>query len=408
MTPDARKNGDTQAIFCICADESTVTAAGVAALRVPGAVFAGEFHDYITAERRPQFSPLLKTAGSVVALIDFDRDPELALKTTERLHQTFLKKVSTVGVVRQLDAGLLLRAMRVGCSEFLTKPADVEEIAKALGRFRAAMAVDPQMQSGLGRVIAFFGAKGGVGTSVLAVHLATHLARTHGKKTLLVDHKRELGHIALYLGLKDTQYHFDELLRNADRLDAELLNGFILHHASGLDVIASPQISAGTHRAKPEEFENTMDFLRRQYDYILIDSSIAYQDAKTSILEQADEVYLISTPDVASLRDLARLIEVLGLTEVAQSKLRVVVNRSTATDSITPQEIERTVRFPISIAIPNNYFELLRAINDGEPVPPEKRSEFNQQLAKWANEIVHGPNGAPESASKKHGFAFWR
>jgi len=325
-----------QAIFSVCADEAVVNVATAASLQVSGALFAGEFHDYITAEKRPQFSPVLKNADTCVALIDFDRDPELALETTERLNQIFLKKISIVGVGTQLDAGILLRAVRLGCTEFLTKPIQIADLIASLNRFHAVMAVDPHAQSGIGRVIAFFGAKGGVGTTMLAVHLATHLVRQHGKKTLLIDHKPQLGHVALYLGLKDTQYHFDELLRNADRLDAELLNGFVIRHRSGLDVIASPEMSSGPHEAKPQELERVMDFLRREYDYVLIDSSVSCQDSKKYIIDQSDEVYIISTPDVASLRDLARMVETISLSESATSKLRLVVNRSTATDSVTP------------------------------------------------------------------------
>jgi pilus assembly protein CpaE len=397
-----------QAIFSVCADEAVVNVATAASLQVSGALFAGEFHDYITAEKRPQFSPVLKNADTCVALIDFDRDPELALETTERLNQIFLKKISIVGVGTQLDAGILLRAVRLGCTEFLTKPIQIADLIASLNRFHAVMAVDPHAQSGIGRVIAFFGAKGGVGTTMLAVHLATHLVRQHGKKTLLIDHKPQLGHVALYLGLKDTQYHFDELLRNADRLDAELLNGFVIRHRSGLDVIASPEMSSGPHEAKPQELERVMDFLRREYDYVLIDSSVSCQDSKKYIIDQSDEVYIISTPDVASLRDLARMVETISLSESATSKLRLVVNRSTATDSVTPEQIEKAVRFPISIAAPNNYFELLRAINDGEPIPPQRRSEFNQALSRWANQIVNGNSGVEVPAAKKGLFAFLR
>jgi pilus assembly protein CpaE len=324
------------------------------------------------------------------------------------LHQIFLKKISIVGVGAQLDAGLLLRAVRRGCTEFLTKPVDPAELAASLERFHAVMAVDPHAQSGIGRVIAFFGAKGGVGTTMLAVHLATHLVRQHGKKTLLIDHRPQLGHVALYLGLKDTQYHFDELLRNSDRLDSELLNGFVVRHRSGLDVIASPEMSGGPHEPKGDQFEQVMDFLRREYDYVLIDSSVSLQDSKTSIVDQSDEIYIVSTPDVAALRDLARLVENLSLSESATSKLRVVVNRSTATDSVTSDQIEKAVRFPISIAIPNNYFELQRAINDGEPIPPQRRSEFNQALAQWASRIVYGMSSPKPPAGKRRLFAFLR
>ena len=398
----------TQAIFSVCADEAVVSVATAAALKLSGAQFAGEFRDYISAEKRPQFSPILKNAVSSVALIDFDRDPELALETAERLRQIFLNRISIVGIGTQLDAGILLRAVRKGCTEFLTKPVSLTELAAALNRFQAVITVDPDTHSSIGRVVAFFGAKGGVGTTMLAVHLATHLVRQHGKKTLLIDHKQQLGHVALYLGLKDTLYHFDELLRNADRLDAELLNGFVIRHRSGLDVIASPEMSAGPHETKGDELERVMDFLRREYDYVLIDSPVACQDFKTNIIDQFDEIYIVSTPDVAALRDLARLVENLSLTESAVSKLRVVVNRSTASDSITPQQIEKVVRFPISIAVPNNYFELLRAINDGEPIPPQRRSEFNQAVARWANRIVHGAGVMEPAAMKKGLFSFLR
>ena len=397
-----------QAIFSVCMDEVGVNAATAACFKVNGAHFAGEFRDYITSEKRPQFSPSLKNANSCVALIDFDRDAELALQTTERLHQIFLKKISIVGVGSQLDAGMLLRAVRNGCSEFLTKPLDQTELTNSLDRFQSVMAVDPHAQSGIGRVIAFFGAKGGVGTTMLAVHLATHLVRQHGKKTLLIDNKQQLGHIALYLGLKDTQYHFDELLRNADRLDTELLNGFVIRHRSGLDVIASPELARGMHESKSDQLERVMDFLRREYDYVLIDSPVAMQDSKSSIIDQSDEVYIVSTPDVAALRDLARMVENLSLTESAISKLHVVVNRSTATDSITSDQIEKAVRFPISISVPNNYFELQHAINEGEPIPPQRRSVFNQALARWASRIVNGVNASKPGPAKKKFFAFLR
>ena len=396
----------TQAIFSVCADEEVVQVATSASMNIPGALFAGEFRDYITAEKRPQFSSLLKNSDSCVALIDFDRDPELAIETTDRLHQIFLKKIGIIGVGTELDAGILLRAVRNGCGEFLTKPVSLVDLIASLNRFNEVLAVDPNAQSSVGRVISFFGAKGGVGTTMLAVHLAIFLVRKFGKKVLLIDHKQQLGHVALYLGLKDTQYHFDELLRNADRLDSELLKGFIVRHRSGLDIIASPEMSGSPHEATSDEFERVMDFLRREYDFVLIDSSASYQATRNALIEQSDEVFIVSTPDVAALRDLARMVEQLSLSESSTNKLRLVVNRSTASDSVTPEQIEKTVRFPISVAVPNNYFELVRAINDGEPIPPQRRSEFNQALSRWANQIVNGLNAAEPGSAKKKFFSF--
>jgi pilus assembly protein CpaE len=306
-----------------------------------------------------------------------------------------------------MDAPLLLRAMRAGCGEYLTKPVAQAELVDAFRRFQEGIPTEALEKKGQGRVIVFFGAKGGVGTTILTVHLASHLVRQHGKKTLLIDHKHQLGHVALYLGLKDTRYHFDELLLNSDRLDEELLTGFIVRHISGLEIIASPEVAQGNHKVGREELERVINFLRHEYDYVLIDSSLLYQDSAGLLLDQADEVYLISTPDVAALRDLARLVESMHLNE--PGKLHLVINRSTADDSIKSDQIEKAVRFPITVAMPNNYFELLQAINAGEPLPPQRRSEFNAKLAEWSSQIVHGGAKVEVKEQKKKGFALlWR
>lgn len=401
-------NQINQAIFTVCAATDVTAAASDAAIAAAGCVFAGEFHDYITADRNPQFSASIKGAISCVALVDCDRNPELALETMKRLQEIFLNRISIVAISSQLDAGLLLRAMRAGCNEFLNRPVDVSELSASLLRFQNRHMVDSLLQQNLGRVISFFGSKGGVGTTTLAVHLATNLAQRHHKRTLLIDHKHELGHVALYLGLKESQYHFDELIRNVDRLDADLLNGFVVKHANGLEVLASPDMCAPPHNGTPEDIEGVIEFLRRQYDYILIDSSVAYKDIVPTLLQTSNEICMISTPDVAALRDLARHVEYLSLNDTVREKLRIIINRSTSNDAVSAEQIQDLVRFPVAIAIPNNYAELVQAINAGEPVSPQRRSAFAQQINRWSSRIVSGNVISEKSAGPKKLFAFWR
>ena len=411
---DFNEGGEVSyAVFCVCANTELVGAVMTAVDQVPQAFFAGEFRDYINGEKRPQFSLPIKQARACLAMVDFDRDVELALKTVERLHQIFPSRMRVIGVATELPAAMLLRAIRAGCSDFLPAPPGTTELTDAIRRFQQSVVVSPQSQASVGKVVAFFGAKGGVGTTTLAVHLAGYLVTCHAKKTLLIDHKHQLGHVALYLGLKDTQYHFDELMKNVDRLDGELLTGFAIRHASGLDVMASPEIATAAYESKRDDLERVMDFLRSEYDYILIDSSVEYQQTRVSIIAEADEVYLVSTPDVAALRDLARLVEHIGLSPSANGKLRLIVNRSTANDSFTPEQIQKAVRFPVSNSVPNNYGELLHAINQGVPISPTRKSPFNDALATIAREIVHG--NAPEAAAVSNGrasgrgrLAFWR
>jgi pilus assembly protein CpaE len=105
-------------------------------------------------------------------------------------------------------------------------------------------------------------------------------------------------------------------------------------------------------------------------------------------VEASDEVALVCTPDVAALRDLVRRIEHLSLITGFTNKLRVVINRSTSDDAVSSADIEASLRFPISVSVPNNYADLMRAINAGEPVPPQHRGGFSQAIAQWANRLV--------------------
>ena len=398
-----------QALFTVCADPKVVESAMSASAALPGSLFVGEFKDYISADKRPQFPHMLKAASSCVALIDFDSNPDLALQTAERLHQIFPKRVHVVAAGSKIDADHLLRAMRAGCSEFLSKPFEPKQLIPALERFQLAVAGESKTLKSRRKILIFFGAKGGVGVTTLAVHLATTLLRRDAKKVLLIDHQHELGHVALYLGLNKGQYHFKDLVHNADRLDADLLRGFVDRHDSGLEVLPSPDACSEQHEATRQETEHVLEFLRREYDYVLIDSSLHYGDSKLFAIEQADEVFLIATPDVAALRDLARHAEHLSLIGAETSKLRVVINRSTSDDAVTAEQIQEAVRFPVTVTVPNNYGALVKAINDGEPISHQKRGDFTVSLNRWADQIQAGDsNLSVESTTRKKSLAFWK
>jgi len=397
-----------QAVFSVCSSGDVVPAAMLAIANVPGSEFVGEFQEYITAERRPQFSPALKNAMGCVALIDCDRDPELGIETMERLQQAAPQRMSLIAIASASNERFLLRAMRAGCNDFLSKPVDVIQLTSALARFQtmhAAASLGPQ---NLGKIITFLGAKAGVGTTTLAVHLAVHLVRRHGKKVLLIDHKHELGHVALHLGIQDTIYFFTELIQNVDRLDADLLEGFVTHHESGLDVISSPDRPAPMHDIPPGVTERVMDYLRTRYDFVILDSSVVYGAALPALMLASDEVCLVCTPDVAALRDLVRHTEHLAHLKGFAAKLRIVVNRATSVDAVNAQQIEAAAKFPVSIAIPNSYLELVRAVNAGEPVSPQDRGPFAQAIGRWTLRLTSDEVSKVAAVHFKRRFTFWR
>ncbi|RXH54340.1 Type II/IV secretion system ATPase TadZ/CpaE, associated with Flp pilus assembly [Granulicella sibirica] len=343
-----------------------------------------------------------------MAIIDCDQDGSLALETMERLLQAAPQRMNLIAAASHADANFLLMAMRAGCNDFLSKPIDREQLSSALARFQAAHTVVSLGPQDLGRVISLFGAKGGVGTTTLAVHLAMQLVRKQGKKVLLIDHKHELGHVALHLGLQDGIYFFSELVQNVDRLDADLLDGFVTHHISGLDVIASPDHAAPLHDIPPGVTERVMDYLRTRYDFIVLDSSVAYSNTLASLVVASDEICLVSTPDVAALRDLVRHTEHLAHMKGSPAKLRIIINRSTAADAVNAEQIQAAVKFPVAMAIPNSYLELVRAVNAGEPVPPQDKGPFIHAIDKWAQRLTTDALSTVAAVRAKKRFTFWR
>lgn len=377
-----------QVVFSICASAETSDAILSACTALPGSAFEGGFHEYFTAERRPQLSQALKEAASCIALVDCDSNADLAIETMIRLRALGICNLHIVAVATKVDADYLLSAMRSGCNEFLTKPTLPEEISSCLLRFHRAITpgIPPERPSG--RVISLFGAKGGVGTTTLAVHLADALVRLRQKRTLLIDGSNHLGHVGLFLGLKESQYHFGSLLRNANRLDADLLAGFVMKHCSGLDVLPSSEVMTAAAHDSPDDIERVLQFLKLQYDYIVFDASLADASLAAALIQGSDDVCFISTPEVPSLRDLARRLEFLSQDATVVAKIRVVVNRSTLEEAISIQDIQTAIRLPISGSIPNHEPHVTRAINLGELIPVQSRSPFTQQIKAWMHSLL--------------------
>jgi pilus assembly protein CpaE len=405
----AKRNVDALqvAILTINVEPKTVDQIRETAGEMPWALVHVDFENYFSAAKRPHFTERAIDAQACIAVIDFDKEPERALETAEFLRKSFYQKVAIVALSSATDPDLLLRAMRAGCSEFLCKPFDTDELADTLTRLDLRWTATIARPHNSGKVLSFFGAKGGVGTTTLAVHLAMFLVRAFKKRVLLIDDHAQLGHVCLYLGLDGSHHQFQELVRNVSRLDQDLLKGFIATHPSGLDVLSSPDVHGGVRNTDAESVERTLEFLSTQYDLVLLDCEPSFEDVNLAIIALSNWVYLVATPEIGSIRDLSRYVDGLIQNEQATEKLQVVINRYSSHEAITIEQIEKAVRLPIAIKIPNSYSELIRAINIGEPVSSERKSDFSLHLLKWAAALAGEAETTVVETTKKR-FSLWK
>ncbi|MBV8632380.1 MAG: AAA family ATPase [Silvibacterium sp.] len=392
-------------VLTVCVDQDSTEKLEQATQRRHWNTSHESMTEYISAVRRPAISLEAKKANAVLAVVDFDRDPQAAEESATFLKQLFHGKTFVAALSSRHDSDLLLKAMRAGCNEVLRNPLDETQLAEMLERQNTHWLATMGHNRSAGKVLSFFGCKGGVGTTTIAVNFAHTLTRLQ-KKVLLIDNHAEFGHVCLYLGLDGNRYHFHELIRNVNRLDSELLRGFIARHSSGLEVLSSPELHDPNRSIDPDALERTIDFLRGEYDYLILDCETNLTEVNLAVMDSSDEICLVATPEIGAVRDLSRYIDNLSRNEQATTKLHIVINRYSSTGAIGIEQIEKAIRVPVQTRISNNYSECQKAINLGEPVSAEKKTDFIEQLSKWAGTLA-GTNGthAPKNGRKK--FSLW-
>jgi pilus assembly protein CpaE len=338
-------------------------------------------------------------------VIDFDKSPDLAVQTATAMQSLVNGRTALIALSGDENPELILNAMRAGCSEYLTKPLGAEQLSTSLQKLRARW-LSSTIRSGnaAGRVLAFLSVRGGAGATTVAVHLGTFLARRHAQKVLIADLHPHLGHVAMLLGMDSRSYNFHELLRNVSRLDIALLSSYVVHHSSGVDVLLSPDMLGETDPISVEALGSAIRFLADVYNYVLIDCMSGLDDLNRTTIGCCNEVFLVSTPEVPALRDLARYVDRLVECCVPPEKLKVVINQHGSHRTVTVEQIEKAIRHPVSITLPINSAELTRAVETGEPISPEKRSEFASQIKNWASTLVPAKTAPTET---KRRFGFW-
>ncbi len=397
-------------VFTVCVDPDVAEQAVRVVSEMSWFVTSSSFEAYISDARRPYISPQSKAANACIALVDFDKDREQALETTRYLQHVFGNKATVMAISSALDQSLLLEAMRAGCKEFLVKPFQPRVMLDAVSRLQADYMAATSRSASLGTLLSFMGAKGGVGTTTLALHNAVYLAQIHKKRVLLVDTRPELGHVAVYLGLDGSKYHFQEVVNNVQRLDSALLQASVATHSSGLQVLSSPDSCCDTDGLNVDGVRRTIEFLLTEYDYIVMDCASDLNEVALAIMQASAKIYLIASPELGAVRDLSRYIDTLTQDPRLRDKIQVVLNRCGSRFAVNDEQVEKAIRQPVALRLSNAYTELVRAINLGEPVDPKGKSEFATQIIKWTNELagVNSAAAAPASAPARLGGGLFR
>jgi pilus assembly protein CpaE len=291
--------------------------------------------------------------------------------------------------------------MRVGVSDYLPKPVVPEDLrAAALRSAHKLRKPDGDKQRQPGKIFSFFSPKGGGGSTTLATNLAILIHRTTKLKTLLVDLDLELGESALVLGIQP-RFSFVDFVENFRRMDAGLLASYIDHHASGIDLLSAPVEPDKAESVTADQIRRILAFLRQHYDYIIVDTPRSFAPSTLVVFEQADLLFLVSVADLQSLRNIQRGIPLFKrvLTK-GNEQVRLVLNRYDPRDSITIEDVERSLGLKVFWKLSNDYEAIMESVTAGRPIVLNGGSPYTRDLAGLAAEVT-GTRAAAESRGSR-------
>jgi pilus assembly protein CpaE len=298
------------------------------------------------------------------------------LATIKRQHPD----VGVVIIASQLDPGLMLEAMRAGVTEWVAEPVTAETLDAAIRR----VVVQRTSRPAVAQIFAFVGAKGGVGTTTIAVNVATALAKVAPRKCLVIDLHLAHGDAGLLLGV-EPKFSIVDALENHHRLDEAFLRGLVAHSKGGVDVLASAQRPmAGTPDGP--HVRRLIESAAQHYEYLILDVP-RFDMTMLDSLELVSKISLVANQELSAVRSASRLAIALRQ-RYGKDRVGIVMTRYDKAAEIAREDVERVTGGKVHYLIPSDYRLALESSNKGQPVVVENHNRLASSFVSLARGLA--------------------
>ena len=271
-------------------------------------------------------------------------------------------KVLVVGAAN--DILLYRELMRRGVSEYLVAPIQPLQLIAAIG----SLFTDPD-QPFIGRTIAFVGARGGAGSSSVAHNTAFAMSERIGVNTVIVDYDLPFGTSGLNFN-QDPLGGVADALSQPQRLDATLLDRMMVRCTDRLSLFAAPATLDTDWEIDAEAFDEVTNRIRSTAPFVVLDLPHLWSGWMRSQLVAADEVVLVATPDLASLRNAKNLVDLIKQARPNDAPPRVVLNQVgiPGRPEIPAKEFGQALGIHPALSIPFDAKVFGSAANNGQMI----------------------------------------
>ena len=302
--------------------------------------------------------------------------------------------VGVVLITADASPVLFSAAMDSGARGLVTLPLGYEELASRVqaaaqwsAGVRRHLGAGAELATGPGgTVVTVSGAKGGVGTTVTAVHLAL-AARASGRSVALVDLDLQGGDIASYLDVQFRRSAAD-LATIAD-ISPRVLQDAVYVHETGLALLLAPAEGERGEEVTDRAARQIVSALRARHEVVVVDCGSQLTGANAAAIEMADTALLVTTPDVVAVRAAKRTVRMWERLQVRKAEETVtLVNRHHRSTEIQPPLVQKiTGTRTAGVSVPANFKELQSVVDAGRLHDLDAKSTVKQALWSLAGEL---------------------
>lgn len=287
----------------------------------------------------------------------------------------------------QNDASYMRRAMLAGARDFLTKPPSIDDLTSAIRRAgemareeksKSQKGQGPQIAGpgviaqasnleSYGKIIVVYSPKGGTGCTTVATNISVAL-NNEETPLVLVDGNLQFGDVAVFLNEQGKNSIVD-LAPRADELDPEIVEGVLLTHSvSGIKVLPAPYRPEHSESVTGDQFVKVLNFLRRMYSYVVVDTSSTLTDSTLgAIQDAADMIILITTQEIPSIKNARLFLDLTNALGVQRRRILFVMNKFDKRIGITPEKVSESFKLDFAAVIPFDERTVVPSVNRGLP-----------------------------------------
>ena len=355
--------------------------------------------EHAAADRRLSKAHVNIQSGGVPAAVKFFVDhptPNLIIVETRGQGEDVIAELEQLATVcdettkvivigRMNDVQLYRELTRRGVSEYLVAPLSTLHIIETIANLYVTAKAPP-----IGRVVVFAGARGGVGASTLAHNVGWCIAEGLKIDTAIIDFDLAFGTVGLNFN-EDTGQGVADALAAPERLDDVLLDRLLIKSGDRLSLFAAPALLDRDYDIDNAAYEAVVDQVRRSIPCVMVDLPHAWTPWARTTLLAADEIVLVATPDLASLRNTKNMLDVIRARRPNDSMPKLVVNQSgmPKRPEIPIKEFAAAVDLEPCLVLPFDPQLFGTAANNGQMLPEvQPASATSEGIRKLAGLIT--------------------